>query len=396
MKKETKLVHKGRRSLEHFGTVNPPIYSTSTIIFPTLEAYEKAEGSSGYESLFEATVTDAAYGITGSQTTFALQEVIRSLEGGALCLITPSGLSAITMVLQSFLKSGDHLLMVDSVYGPTRRFCNKVLKGFGIETTYYDPEIGAGIEKLIRPETRLIFLESPGSITFEVQDIDAIVKVAKSRDVITAIDNSWASPLYFSPLSAAIDISIHAITKYINGHSDILLGSVTSNEKVAPALAATYKNLGLSTSAQDCYLALRGIRSMNARLQYQKDSLAKVISYLSGIKCVKDILAPSYEKFRGHDLWKKQFTGATPLFSIVLDKDYDFRSLSRMIDGYEYIAIGASWGGYESLVRLCHLEAARTATAGKYKGSLIRYYIGLENIDDIIKDLDEGFKRLLG
>lgn len=398
MEQETKLIHKGRRSTKHFGTVNPPIYASSTLVFPSLELYEKAEqGEIIYEPLFKASVTDTAYGIAGNQTTFALQEVIRDLEQGSLCLITPTGLSAITLVLQSFLKSGDHLLMVDTVYGPSRRFCNKVLKDFGVETTYYDPEIGGDIEKLLKPNTKLIFMESPGSLTFEIQDIDAIVKVAKAKNIVTVIDNSWASPLYYSPLVNGIDISIHAITKYINGHSDLLLGSVTSNEKVSAALINTYKNLGMTTSPQECYQALRGIRTMNARLTYQRQSLNRVLEFLPSVKCIKEILAPSYEKFKGHALWKKQFKGATPLFTIVLDKEYGMTELARMINGYEYISIGASWGGFESLVRPVHLETVRSATAEKYKGKvLLRYYIGLENIDDIISDLDKGFKRLIG
>ncbi len=396
MKNETKLIHKGRRSSKHFGTVNPPIYSSSTLIFPTLDAYEKAEsGKVFYEPLFDASVTDPAYGITGNQTTFALQEVIKDIEGGKICLITSSGLSSITVSLQALLKSGDHLLMVDSVYGPTRRFCNKVLAANGVEVTYYDPEIGAEIEKLVKPNTKVIFLESPGSLTFEVQDIDAIVKVAQAKNIFTIIDNSWASPLYFNPLKSGIDISIHAITKYINGHADLLLGVITGNERVAGQLSQTYKNLGIHASPHDCYLALRGLRTLNARLFYQRQSLDKVIEFLSKEKCVKEILCPSYKKFKGYDLWKKYFTGSTPLFSIVLDKEYDKQHLARMIDGYKLFAIGASWGGYESLVRLLQVEPVRSVTSGKYKGTVIRYYLGLENVDDLIQDLEAGFKRLV-
>jgi cystathionine beta-lyase len=395
MKNETKLIHKGRKPSKHFGTVNPPLYSSSTLIFPTLDAYEKAEsGKVFYEPIFDASITDPAYGITGNQTTFALQEIIKDIEGGKICLITSSGLSSITVSLQSFLKSGDHALIADTVYGPTRRFCNKILAGNGVEITYYDPEIGAGIDNLVKANTKVIFLESPGSLTFEIQDIDAIVKVAKSKNICTIIDNSWASPLYFSPLKHGIDISIHAITKYINGHADILLGAITGNEKVVGQLSQTYKNLGIHASPHDCYQALRGIRTLNARLEYQRKSLDKVIEFLSSQKCVKEILCPSYKKFKGYELWKKYFTGSTPLFSIVLDKEYDKQHLSRMIDGYKYFSIGASWGGYESLVRLLQIEPVRSVTCGKYKGTVIRYYLGLEDVDDLIQDLEEGFKRL--
>ncbi len=397
MKKSTRLVHKGRNSVKHHGTVNPPIVSSSTLIFPTIEAFDNAEkGEVFYEPMFDSTITEAAYGITGNQTTFALQEVIRDLEGGDMCLLAPTGLAAIAVVLQALLKSGDHLLITDAGYGPTRRLCNNTLKSFGIETTYYDPEITPqALEKLIRPNTKLIFMESPSSLTFEMQDIEGIVKLAKKKKLLTAIDNSWASPLYLSPLEKGIDVSIHAITKYMNGHADLLMGSITANGKPAEAIYKTFRNMGLYVSPYDCYMALRGMRTMNARLEYQRRSLERVIQYLSTVKCVKQILCPSYNKYKGYKFWKRDFTGTTPLFSIVLDKKYGKKKLSKMIDNYDLFAIGASWGGYESLVRVLNIDIARSVTAGKYDTDVIRYYIGLEDVDDIIADLEQGFKRLL-
>ena len=398
MKKETKLVHKGRKPTKHSGTVNPPIYSSSTIIFPNLAAFKKAEkGEIFYEPMYNASVTEAAYGISGNQTSFALQEVMKELEGekAKLCLITPSGLSAITSTLTALLKTGDHILVVDNVYGPTRRFCNQTLKDFGVETTYYDPQIGSEIEKLCKPNTKVIFMESPGSFTFEVQDIEAIVKVAKAKNIFTVIDNSWASPLYFSPLDWGIDVSIHALTKYVGGHSDILLGSISANEKTADMIFNSYKYSGTYVSAYDCSLALRGIRSMNARLEYQKQTLEKVLKYLETVKCVKEILCPSHPKFKGYENWKKYFTGTTPLFSVLLDKDYSNEDIAKMFDGYKLFAIGNSWGGYESLVRFTDVNhGIRTANKGKYQQSIIRFYLGLENADELIQDLDDGFKRL--
>jgi cystathionine beta-lyase len=237
-------------------------------------------------------------------------------------------------------------------------------------------------------------MESPGSLTFEVQDIDAIVAVAKSKNIITAIDNSWATPLYFKPLDYGIDISIHAITKYINGHSDLLLGAIITNENATKKVADYYKNYGASSSPQECYLALRGIRTLAARLHYQQETLNKVLDYLGNHEKVKSIIAPSHPEFEGYELWKKYFTGATTLFSVELDQKYDQKQISKMVDGYKVIAIGASWGGYESLVRPFDLKGLRSVNSGKYSGSLVRFYLGLESAEDIIEDLEQGFGRL--
>ncbi len=397
MKDTSKLVHKGRNSTAHFGTVNTPIIQSSTIIFPDLQSYDRAEdGEIHYKPIFDSITTDPAYGIAGNQTHYALQEILNSLENATSCFLTSSGLSAITTALIANLTSGDHLLMVDAVYGPTRRFCNKTLKNFGIETTYYDPEIAGGIEALIKPNTKVIFLESPGSLTFEVQDIPAIVKVAKQRNITTIIDNSWATPLFFKPLDYGVDISIQALTKYVSGSADLLLGAIlTKSSEYSNKLANTYKNLGLTVSAFNCYLALRGIRTMKARLDFQKNSLQKILQYLATIPQVSEILCPCYEKFKGYDIWKRDFTGSTALFSVVLDKKYPQAQLAKMIDGYKYFAIGASWGGFESLVRVVKLEGVRTINQNKYNGSIIRYYLGLEDVDDLINDLKSGFDRLL-
>jgi cystathionine beta-lyase len=393
MKKETQIIHKGRSPEKHSGTVNVPIYSSSTVIFPTLSAYNKAqEGELFYESFFDNYNTDPSYGITGNQTNFALQEVIQNLEGGDACFLTPSGLSAITTAMLSFLKSGDHVLMVDSVYWPSRRFCNQTLKSMGIETTYYNPHIGGDIKDLVKDNTAIIFLEAPGSLTFEMQDIEPIVKVAKEKNIITIIDNSWASPLYFSPLEWGVDISIQAVTKYISGHSDILLGGIICKEKHANNLRKTYKNLGISVSAHDCYLALRGVRTMHARMKMQQESTNKIIAYLAKQPKVKEILYPAYEGSKDYALYKKYFKGAASLFSVILDKKYSEAELEKMIGEYKYFGIGASWGGYESLVKDFDLTQLRTATPNQKSGTCVRYYIGLENPDELIEDLDRGFK----
>lgn len=400
MKKDTKLIHKGRKSTEHFGTVNPPIYQSSTILFPTVEAYEDAEekGIGHYDPIFgKKDHTDPAYGISGSQTTFALQDLLAELEGGDACFLTSSGLSAITSTLTGLLKSGDHALIVDSVYGPTRRFCNKTLAKFGVEIEYYSSDLSSNIEELVKDNTRVIFLESPGSLTFEVQDIQAIAEVAKKRDIYTIIDNSWATPLYLNPLDFGIDISIHAITKYINGSSDLLMGAVITNKRSAAPIHNIYKAIGMTVAPQECYLALRGTRTLKARLEYQERSLRKVISAIESLPQVKKILAPCHKDFEGYKNWKKYFTGTTSLFSIELDKEYSFEEIAKMINNYKYFGIGASWGGFESLVRYFRLDGeirSINTNVSKHSGSLLRYYIGLEDADDLIEDLKEGFKRL--
>jgi len=397
MKESSKIVHKGRDSTKHFGTVNTPIYQTSTIVFPTVEDYERAEeeGKGYYEPIFgQKDGSDPAYGIAGSQTSYALQDLLKELEEADNCFLTPSGLNAITLSLTSLLKSGDHILITDAVYGPTRRFCNKTLKRFGVEIEYYDPEIGADIKDLVKENTKVIFLESPGSLTFEIQDLEEIVKIAKEHDIYTIIDNSWATPLFLKPINLGIDISIHAITKYINGSSDLLMGAVITNERTSSIIRREYKSTGVSVSPQECFLVLKGVRTLKARLDYQSKSLTKIFKYLEDQPKVKKILAPSHPEFEGYELWKKYFTGQTALFSIELDKDYSFEQICEMINGYKIFGIGASWGGFESLVRYFRLENIRSKPQTKFQSSLVRFYIGLEDVDDIIDDLENGFKRL--
>jgi len=261
MKETSKLIHKGRKSTEHFGTVNVPVYQSSTIVFPTVESYEDAEerGKGYYEPMFgQKDGSDPAYGIAGSQTNFALQDILTELENANNCFLTPSELNAITTALSALLRSGDHVLITDAVYGPTRRFCNKTLAKFGVDVEYYSPSIGIEIEKLIKPNTKVIFLESPGSLTFEIQDIEEITKLAQANDIFTLIDNSWATPLYLKPLDLGVDISIHAITKYLNGSSDLLMGAIITNEKTTNLIRREHKNLGITVSPQECYSTLKG------------------------------------------------------------------------------------------------------------------------------------------
>lgn len=397
MKKDTLAVQVGRNPTKQQGTVNPPIHQTSTILFPTLRSYHDADrGKAFYEDSHNVKSYDYSYGITGTPTTYALQQAMTQLENADHSFILPSGLSALTTALFAFLEAGDHILMVDTVYGPTRRFCHAELKRFGVETTYYDPLIGADIAKLVKSNTKIVFTESPGSITFEVQDIPAITKAVKAinEDIVVMIDNSWATPLYFQPFDFGIDISIHAGTKYIGGHSDIMLGVINCKEKHFKPLFKSFHHLGNSASPQDCYLAQRGIRTMPVRLRQHEETALALAKWLDAQDKVAKVLHPALPSCPGHDIWKRDFNGSTGLFSIILDKQYDFEALSRMIDPMQHFGIGCSWGGFESLILNLDPSSARTATKWEAQGSLIRIYAGLEDVDDLIHDLESGLKRL--
>lgn len=395
MKKETQIIQEGRRPVKQQGAVNPPLYQTSTILFPTIESYNAAvSGEPHYEGSKLGSTLDYSYGISGTPTTFELQDVLKKLELGDYCAITSSGLSAITTCLFALLNKGDHILMVDTVYGPTRRFCLKELKKYGVETTYYDPRIGSGIEKLIQKNTRAIFLESPGSLTFEVQDVPAIVKVAKKHRITTIIDNSWATPLFFTPLEHGVDISIQAVTKYIAGHSDLLLGAIIGKNNTKNKILNAYRNLGINSSPHDCWLALRGIRSLAARLERQQRTTEKIIKWIGKRKEVKKILYPAHSKSPDYKLWKKLYNGSASLFTLVFQEKYSKKSIYKLINSLKLFGIGASWGGYESLITEVTPSSIRTAVKWEEKGECVRFYIGLEDADDLIDDLNSGFLKL--
>jgi cystathionine beta-lyase len=389
MKDDTLMVHAARDSERHshVHTVNPPVYHASTILSPTLEAFKhRGDGDARYDAV--------RYGAYGVPTTFALADAVSSLEGGQGTVITATGLAAVTLAITAFVRQGDHILMTDSVYGPTRNFCNTVLKRFGVSTTYYDPLIAAGIDALIQPNTRLIFTESPGSLTFEVQDIPAIVAAAHRREVLVLMDNTWATPLFFKPFAHGVDISIQAGTKYIGGHSDLVIGMITART------AALYRQVKDTTMAigdmagpDDCYLALRGLRSMGARLARQQDAGLKVAQWLRTRPEVKRVLHPALPGTPGHDLWQRDFSGACSLFGVILHTTSE-PAVAQMIDGYRYFKIGASWGGYESLVVPTYPAELRTVVPWTETGFVLRYHIGLEDPDDLIDDLAAGFKRL--
>ncbi|WP_213995198.1 cystathionine beta-lyase [Arsukibacterium sp.] len=385
MHKNTKLIDAGRAKKYTGYAVNPPVVRASTIVFDTFSELKQATLQRGNRVPF--------YGRRGTDTHFALQEAICELEGGAGCALYPCGAAAVSGALLAFLQSGDHLLMVDSVYEPTRALCDKLLKGFGIETTYYDPQIGSAIAGLIKANTKVIFLESPGSLTFEMQDIPAICAVAKQHNIVTILDNTWASPILCQPFALGVDVSIQAATKYIVGHSDVMLGTASANEKHWPKLREHSYLMGYCASADDAYTALRGLRTLAVRLQQHEQSALTVASWLGQRAEVETVLHPALPTHPGHAIFQRDFSGSNGLFSFVL-KQGSQQQVAAFIEGMSHFKMGFSWGGYESLITATmQLQKLRTASSWPYRGPLIRLHIGLEHVDDLLADLAAAFER---
>jgi cysteine-S-conjugate beta-lyase len=385
MKPDTLITTLGRDPEANFGIVNPPVYHASTILFPTLDALEHAEHN------FDP--RRSRYGRYGTPTTFALEDAVAGLDGGGQSIVVSCGVAAITAALLAFVKTGDHVLIVDTIYGPTRRIASTLLKRFGVTATFYDPHIGGGIGELIQPSTRVIFMESPGSLTFEVQDVPAIVAVARHRGITTVIDNTWATPLYCQPLKMGVDVAIQSATKYIGGHSDLMLGVLTANEASYPAMRRAVTDLGCSAGPDDCYLALRGLRTMSVRLARHERTALKLAAWLKDRPEVDRVYHPALPGDPGHALWKRDFTGASGLFSFGL-KDTPRAALAAMVDDLELFGMGFSWGGFESLILPSDPTPLRTARPWQAPGPLLRVHAGLEDPDDLIADLDRGFARL--
>ena len=384
MKKDTLLVHAGRDPERYQGMVNTPVFRTSTVLHPDLESYE-APRDEDYQRI--------SYGRNGTPTTRALEEAVARLEGGYRAVAVPSGLAAILASLCAFVKNGDHLLVVDSVYGPTRNFCNARLKPNGVDVEYYDPLIGAGVARLIRPNTRAIFCESPGSLTFEMQDIPAIAAAAHAREIPVLADNTWGTPYFFRAFERGVDISIHSATKYIVGHADAMMGIIVTNQQHWRTVRRTVADYGYSVSPDDCYLALRGLRTLGVRLKHQMQSALKIAGWLRARPEVKRVLFPALEGDPGHAIWKRDFSGAAALFSFVMAVA-DGRQTAAFVNALELFGIGSSWGGYESLVSVAHAEKIRTATRWNPGGETIRLHVGLEDPDDLVADLERGFAAL--
>jgi cysteine-S-conjugate beta-lyase len=379
---DTRVVTAGREHGAYYGFVNPPVYHASTVLYPSAEDFAARRGR--YQ-----------YGRRGTPTTEALESALRELEGPqcAGVALVPSGLAAISSALLSVLKAGDHLLVTDSAYEPTRRFCDQILTRFGVTTTYYDPLIGGNITELFRENTRAAYLEAPGSLSFEMQDVSAIAKVAHDKGAAVLIDNTWATPLYFRPLDHGVDLAIQAGTKYIGGHSDLMLGTVSANAAHVTALQETVRLSGLCEGPDDVYLGLRGLRTLAVRLERHFKSGLAVAHWLEQRPEVLRLLHPALPSFPGHAIWKRDFTGASGLFTMVL-KPVPQKAVYAFLNTLELFGIGASWGGFESLAIPFDCSHARSATRWAPGGPTIRFHIGLEAVDDLIADLERGFAAM--
>jgi cystathionine beta-lyase len=387
MKDETRVVHAGLHPERFEGVLNPPVFHASTILSPTLADYEAKKQLRAKE------VPGTYYGRFGTSTARALEEAITELEGGYRTVVYPSGLAACAGALLSYLGAGDHLLMTDSVYGPTRNFTRGLLARYGVQTTFYDPLVGAGIEALLRPNTRVIYLESPGSLTFEVQDVPVIAEVAHRNGITVIADNTWGTPLYFKALEHGVDVSVHAATKYIVGHADAMLGTVTCTREAWPRLKATTYELGQTAGPDDLYLAQRGLRTMAVRLKQHGEAGIALAQWIARQPEIERVMHPALPGDPGHAIWKRDFLGACGLFGVVF-KPISGQALAALVDGLELYGIGESWGGYESLVIPCRPADNRSATSWPHAGPCLRFHAGLESVDDLIADLDAGFSRL--
>jgi cysteine-S-conjugate beta-lyase len=377
LKPTTRIATAARQFNEH-GAVNPAVYHASTITFPDVATLNNRN-------------QDYVYGRKGTPTSRAFETAVAELEGGHNCKAASSGLAAITSALLAFLKSGDHLLMVDTVYWPARHLCDTLIKGLGIETTYYDPLIGKGIAALMRPNTRVVYCESPGSQTMEVQDVPAIAAVARKAGAVVMVDNTWSGGHFFKAFEHGCDISIQAATKYIVGHSDAMLGTVVCNEATWPRFMEAFETMGQFAGPNDMYLGLRGLRTIDVRLKRHEESTLVVADWLRGRAEVETVLYPALSNAPGHELWKRDFTGASGLFSVVL-KPTSEKAVAAMLDDLELFSMGFSWGGFESLV--VPFKPHRTATTWTPEGPCLRFHIGLEHPDDLVRDLSDGFARM--
>ncbi|WP_242223078.1 cystathionine beta-lyase [Shinella zoogloeoides] len=375
----TRLAHAGNDPADYYGFVNPPVVHASTVLFPNAATMENR-------------AQKYTYGTRGTPTTDALCAAIDELEGSAGTILVPSGLAAVTVPFLAYLSAGDHALIVDSVYHPTRHFCDTMLKRLGVTVEYYDPMIGAGIEALIKPNTKLVHTEAPGSNTFEMQDIPAIAAAAHKHGAVVTMDNTWATPLYFRPLDFGVDVSIHAATKYPAGHSDVLFGTVSANTVHWEQLLEAQITLGTCASPDDSYQVLRGLRTMGVRLERHQESALELARWLEGVDGVSRVLHPALPSFPGHDLWKRDFKGASGIFSIVLDgvaADRHKAKAHAFLDALSLFGLGYSWGGFECLAVHVNLSDRRVAK-GPTEGPVLRLQIGLEDVKDIRADIERG------
>ena len=389
MKLRTRLTQLGRHPKSRPGSVNLPVVRASTVTFASLAEMESVQRR------FEADEVVPTYGIVNMPLRAAFEELIVEIEGGHRAVTLPSGLAAVAVALMACLKAGDHVLVTDSVYGPTRRLCQRTLARYGIETTFYDPLVGAGIAALMKPNTRAVYLESPGSLTFEVQDFPAIAKVARERGAAVLHDNTWATGAFFRSFEHGADLVIQAATKYPAGHSDILIGAVVASQAWWPKLRDVARDLGQTASPDDLFLAIRGIRTFETRLKQHEASALAIAGWLKTHPAVKRVLHPALAEDPGHALWKRDFLGSAGLLGIEL-APCSPEQLAAFIDRLELFALGYSWGGYESLIVPANLGRYGRAVRPWTGGALIRLQIGLEDPADLFADLVRGFERMKG
>ena len=384
LKRDTITTHAGRDPQRYDGVVNTPVFRASTVLFPDVESYERREPDN-YKVM--------RYGIYGTPTTFALEEAVAQLEGGHAAVALPSGLAAIVAALAPFAHSGAHILVADSVYQPTRNFCDKRLRAFGVEVEYYDPALGSAIAGLIRPNTTALFCESPGSLSFEMQDLPAMAAAAHAKGIPVLADTTWGTPYFFRSFERGVDISIHAGTKYISGHSDVMLGVIVTNEQYWLKVRRAVADYGYCVSPDDCYLALRGLRTIGVRMRQQQQSALEIARWLQARPEVLRVLYPALEDDPGHAIWKRDFSGAASLFGVVL-RPASEHAVAVLIDSLALFGIGSSWGGFESLAIRADPGKFRSATRWNPGGPLLRLHIGLEDPGDLIADLEQALARM--
>ena len=374
----TILGRSGNNPADYYGFINPPVVHASTVLFADYETMKTRNQK-------------YSYGTRGTPTTDALANAINELEGSTGTIVVPSGLAAISVPLLAFASAGDHCLIVDSVYEPTRRFANQILGKLGVDIEYFDPHIGDGFANLLRKNTAIVMLEAPGSNTFEMLDVGAIAQASHQVDAIVMVDNTWATPLFFKPLDHGADISIHALTKYPGGHSDVMLGSVSSNERCWKKLALTQLYCGVCAQGDDCYTILRGLRTMGIRLKHHEKSALEVAHWMSGLKQVARVLCPALPGDPGYELWKRDFTGSNGLFSFIL-KDASDAQVGNFLNALELFGLGYSWGGYASLAAAVN-TSDRTIAKAPEGGRVIRLHIGLEDTQDLMADIAQALEK---
>lgn len=383
---KTKLIHSDARIPEGFGSLNVPVYRASTTVFPNAAVVD--DNWDQYEVGY-------TYGLYGTPTTLELAGRICELESGYRTIITPGGQSAISLINLAFLNAGDHMLVPQSIYGPNRQLANRVMRRFGVEVDYYDPLVGGGISELMKPNTRLIWCESPGSITMEVQDVPAIAEAAHARGALVVLDNTWSAGVYFDAFAHGVDVTMQALTKYVGGHSDLLLGSVTVKDAEGWKKIGSHQQvLGLAASPDDCSLALRGLKTLAVRLKAIEGSALEVARWLSQRPEVERVLHPALDSCPGHDFWKRDFTGSAGVFSVVFQPEFSKPQVQAFVDALELFKIGYSWAGVTSLA--VAYDFGNWRARADYQHRIVRLNIGLEDTADLITDVEQGLSRMTG